>query len=143
MIFEGPREDDRIVRAWSAPRHDQRAQQQGEGAHQWATAAAPCSSIRAPVVNRSSAYGALSECGSSLAIVWASTQPDAGVALNPPVPQPQLRYKPRTGVRPTIGDASGDTSTIPPHVLITCARAKIGKSSMAAAICASITCGEP
>jgi transcriptional regulator of arginine metabolism len=59
--------------------------------HQWATAAAPCSSIRAPLVNRSSANGAASSAGSPLAIVSASTQPDPGVALKPPVPQPQFR----------------------------------------------------
>ena len=51
--------------------------------HQWATAAAPCSSMSAPVVNRSSANGRLSSCGASLAIVWAMTQPDAGRRLEP------------------------------------------------------------
>ncbi len=76
--------------AWPAPRA--RDEQ-----HQWAATAAPCSSISAPVVNRSSPNGRLSSCGSSWAIVWARTSPDTGVALNPPVPQPQLRYSPPTG----------------------------------------------
>ena len=58
--------------------------------HQWATPAAPCSSTSAPVVNRSSWNGALSSCGSPFAIVCAYTQPDPGVALKPPVPQPVL-----------------------------------------------------
>ena len=57
---------------------------------QCATAAAPCSSMRAPVVKRSSVYGALSSCGAPVAIVCASTQPTAGVALKPPVPHPQF-----------------------------------------------------
>jgi len=35
-------------------------------------------------------------CGSSLAIVCANKSPEPGVALNPPVPQPQLKYKPLT-----------------------------------------------
>ena len=30
------------------------------------------------------------------------TQPEPGVALKPPVPQPQLMYRPFTGVRPMI-----------------------------------------
>ena len=64
--------------------------------------------MRAPVSKRSSAYGRLSSWGSSLATVWARTQPDAGVALKPPVPQPQSRYSPSTGVFEMIGEASGD-----------------------------------
>src|SRR5437870_8695676 len=39
--------------------------------HQWATAAAPCSSISAPVTKRSSAKGALRAWGCPCAIVWA------------------------------------------------------------------------
>ena len=38
--------------------------------------------------------GAFKECASSLAIVCANTQPEPGVALKPPVPQPQLKYRP-------------------------------------------------
>ena len=41
-------------------------------------AAAPCSSTSAPVVNRSSANGAFSGCGSSWAIVCAKHQPAPG-----------------------------------------------------------------
>ena len=58
--------------------------------HQCATAAAAASSINRPVLNRSSVKPALILCGSSRAIVWANTLPEPGVALNPPVPQPQL-----------------------------------------------------
>src|SRR2546430_3490044 len=39
--------------------------------HQWATAAAPCSSISAPLTKRSSAKGALRAWGCPCAIVWA------------------------------------------------------------------------
>ena len=59
--------------------------------HQCATPAAPCSSISAPVTKRSSENGAFSSCGSPWASVQANVQPDPGVALKPPVPQPQLR----------------------------------------------------
>src|SRR4051794_36259509 len=115
----------------------------GDQQHQWATAAAPCSSMTAPVVNRSRLNGRASSSVSPRASVEAITQPEAGVALNPPVPQPQSRYRSRIGVGPMIGDASGQTSTIPPQVRSTCARAKIGKSSSAAAIWCSITWNEP
>ena len=53
--------------------------------------------------------------GSLFAIVWANKSPDPGVALNPPVPQPQLKYKPLIVVLLIIGLASGQMSTIPPH----------------------------
>ena len=43
----------------------------GDEQHQCATAAAPCSSISAPVSNRSSANGTFSGCGSPCAIVCA------------------------------------------------------------------------
>src|SRR5439155_21512517 len=59
--------------------------------HQWWTPAAPCSSISVPVTKRSSENGAFSSCGAPCAIVHANVQPDPGVALNPPVPQPQFR----------------------------------------------------
>ena len=58
--------------------------------HQCATAAAAASSISRPVRKRSSVNGALIGCGLSLAMVWAKTWPEPGVALKPPVPQPQL-----------------------------------------------------
>ena len=41
--------------------------------------------------------GALSGCGSPVAMVWASTQPEPGVALKPPVPQPPLMKRPSHG----------------------------------------------
>ncbi len=94
-------------------------------------------------MKRSSANGAASSAGSPLAMVSASTHPEPGVALNPPVPQPQFRNSPSIGVRPMIGDASGQTSTIPPQVRSSLAWAKIGKSSSAAASCRSITWKEP
>ena len=108
-----------------------------------ATAAAPCSSISAPVVKRSSANGTFSGCGSPWAIVHANVEPGARVALNPPVPQPQFTNRPSTGVRPTIGEASGQTSTIPAHVRSTRACANTGNSSSAAASWCSITWNEP
>ena len=43
----------------------------------------------------------------------ANKSPDPGVALNPPVPQPQLKYNPLTVVLLKIGLASGQISTIP------------------------------
>jgi hypothetical protein len=42
------------------------------------------------VAERSMVNGALIGCGSSRAIVCANTCAEPGVALNPPVPQPQL-----------------------------------------------------
>src|SRR5205823_13451354 len=96
-----------------------------------------------PGVNRWRLNGSASGCGSSFAIVCAYTQPAPGVALKPPVPQPQLRYSPSTGERPTIGDASGLTSTMPAQVRTTCTRLKMGNSSSAAAISRSMTCSPP
>src|SRR5699024_651097 len=61
-----------------------------EGRGQWATPAAPCSSMRWPVSKRSRLKGRLISCASSVAMVWARANPAPGVALNPPVPQPQL-----------------------------------------------------
>ena len=48
-------------------------------------------------IERSSENGAFSGWGASRAMVWAYTQPDPGVALKPPVPQPQLKYSPGPG----------------------------------------------
>ena len=60
--------------------------------------------------------GHSADVGSPRAMVCASTHPELGVALKPPVPQPQLKYKPfSTGVLLIIGQASGQTSTMPPH----------------------------
>ena len=67
-------------------------------------------------------------------MVSAKTQPDPGVALKPPVPQPQLKYMPSTGVRPMIGLASGQVSTMPPQLRIILRRLKMGKSSQSAFI---------
>src|SRR4029079_19264222 len=64
---------------------------------QWATRAAPCSSITAPVTepwsairgpgtNRSRLYGAMYGCGSPVASISARHHPAPGVPLNPPVP---------------------------------------------------------
>src|SRR5438132_2432452 len=111
--------------------------------HQCATAAAPCSSISAPVVKRSSAKGFASGCASPLASVQAKTWPEPGVALKPPVPQPPLMYRSWTGRAPIIGEASGHTSTMPPQLRIMRRRLKIGKSSRHAAIWCSITWNEP
>ena len=48
--------------------------------------------------------------------VKAKTLPEPGVALNPPVPQPQLSKARLTLVLPSmIGQASGVVSTMPPH----------------------------
>ena len=68
-------------------------------------------------------------CGSSFAIVCANKSPDPGVALNPPVPQPQLKYKPLIEVLLKIGLASGQISTIHPHCLNILILLKIGYNS--------------
>ena len=59
--------------------------------------------------------------------------------MKPPVPQPQLKYRFLTGVLPMIGLASGHTSTMPPHWRSMRRREKMGKSSISAPICSSIT----
>src|SRR6185436_9831659 len=63
--------------AWSAPGTRQQ-QHRFSRLGQCATAAAPCSSTSAPVMNRSSPNGRLSSWGSPVAIVWAITQPALG-----------------------------------------------------------------
>ena len=85
----------------------------------------------------------MSGCGRSLAIVCANTWPEPGVALKPPVPQPQLKYSPCTFVLLMIGQASGDTSTMPPHCRFMRTRENCGNSSMIAAAVWSMTCGLP
>ncbi|CDI94962.1 secreted protein Hcp [Pseudomonas aeruginosa PA38182] len=75
------------------PRDPQSGQPTGQRVHKPvvitkvfdATAAAPCSSISAPLWKRSMEKGAASGCG-SLARVAAKTFPEPGVALKPPVP---------------------------------------------------------
>ena len=90
-------------------------------------------------MNRSSENGALIGCGSSRAMVWAKTWPEPGVALNPPVPQPQLTWSPRSGVAPTIGERSVVTSTMPPQCRSIRIREKIGNSSvLASSVCSTI-----
>src|SRR5262249_18803441 len=84
-----------------------RAGNEQHGFSQWATAGAAASSIRLPVANRSRVKGALIGCGSSFAMVCANRWAEPGVALNPPVPQPQFTYRPGTGVRAMIGERSG------------------------------------
>ena len=57
---------------------------------QCATPAATLSSMNRPSRNRSRLNGAARRPGSPLAISSAMAQPDPGIALKPPVPQPQL-----------------------------------------------------
>ena len=45
----------------------------------------------------------------------SDTQPEPGVALKPPVPQPQLKYNPFMCVLLIMGLAAGQISTIPPQ----------------------------
>ena len=78
-----------VEEAALAGEHQRRSESEGLE-HQCATAAAAASSISRPVRKRSSVNGALIGCGLSLAMVWAKTWPEPGVALKPPVPQPQL-----------------------------------------------------
>ena len=59
--------------------------------------------------------GAANGCISPLARLAANTLPEPGVALKPPVPQPQLKNMFGTGVLEMIGQASGVVSTMPPH----------------------------
>src|SRR6185312_6699336 len=58
--------------------------------HQCATAAAPCSSTSRPLVNRSRPKSAASAGTRPVSSSSAITCPIPGVALKPPVPQPQL-----------------------------------------------------
>ena len=57
--------------------------------------------------------------------------------MYPPVPQPQLKYNPATGVLLMIGQASGHRSTIPAHCLINLMRLKMGNNSIIAEIAPS------
>jgi hypothetical protein len=59
----------------------------------------------------------------------AIAQPEPGIALNPPVPQPQLTKMPSTGVFEMIGERSPVMSTIPPHQRSIFSRLMIGKVS--------------
>ena len=87
--------------------------------------------------------GALIGCGSSRAMVQASTCAAPGVALKPPVPQPQFTYRPGTLVLATIGERSGVTSTMPPQLRNIRSRRNIGNSSqIASSVCAGM-CSPP
>ena len=69
----------------------------------------------------------------------AITQPEPGVALKPPVPQPQLMYRPLTGVKPMMGQASGETSTMPPHCRFMRTRENSGNiSTIACSVCSMV-----
>ncbi len=85
-----------------------------------------------PVRKRSSENGAASGCGSPRANEWANTWPEPGVALKPPVPQPQFTKSRGTGVSPMIGERSGVTSTIPLQLRSIRSRRTAGKSSQIA-----------
>src|SRR5580658_5304685 len=67
-----------------------RTRDEQHGEPQCATAAAAASSMSSPSRKRSIVNGALIGCGSSCAIVQAKTCAEPGVALKPPVPQPQF-----------------------------------------------------
>src|SRR4051812_38071082 len=108
------------------------AMRAGDQQHQCATAAAAASSISRPVRKRSSENGALIGCGARVAMVCAKTWPERGVALTPPVPQPQLTNRPGTSVAPMIGERSGVTSTTPPQLRSMRIRRKLGNSSQIA-----------
>ena len=86
---------------------------------QCATAAAAASSMSCPVRKRSSAKGALIGCGSSCAMVCANTWPDPGVALNPPVPQPQFtvqaRHRRLADDRAAVRRHIDDAAPVPQH----------------------------
>ena len=67
-----------------------------------------------------------------LAINSAMAQPEPGMALNPPVPQPQLTKTPSTGVFEMMGERSPVISTIPPHQRSIFSREMIGNVSISA-----------
>src|SRR5260221_5040813 len=117
--------------------------EQHRGPVQCATAAAAASSIRHPSRKRSMVDGALIGCGSSRAMVQAKTCADPGVALNPPVPQPQLTYKPGTGVLAMMGERSGVTSTMPPQLRSMRRRRKLGNNSQIASRVWVLMCSAP
>ena len=70
--------------------------------------------------------GAAMGCISPRAMEWAKTLPDPGVALKPPVPQPQLKNRLLTGVFEISGERSTVTSTMPPHWRSIFMREKMG-----------------
>src|SRR5271166_3222544 len=56
----------------------------------------------------------------------------SGRGLEPAGPQPQLTYRPGTGVLAMMGDRSGVTSTMPPQLRIMRKRRKFGNNSQIA-----------
>ena len=106
-------------------------------------AAAAASSIRCPSRKRSMVKGALIGCGSPRAIVYAIRGPAPGVALKPPVPQPQLTVSPGTGVFAMMGERSGVTSTMPPQLRSIRSRRYCGKSSQMASRVWLAMCSPP
>src|SRR4051794_5524827 len=125
-----------VLRPRAAPRT--RDQQ-----HQCATAAAAASLIRRPLINRCRLKGAASKCGVPVAMVAAKTWPEPGVALKPPVPQPQLTNNPGIGVGPMIGERSGAGSTMPPQLRSIRRRRKEGNNSQIACTVSALTCRPP
>ena len=76
--------------------------------------------------------------GAPLATSSAIAQPDPGIALNPPVPQPQLMKHPPSGVFEINGERSPVISTIPPHCRSILSREIIGNVSISARNVSSI-----
>src|SRR5476649_2158503 len=112
----------------------------GDQQHQCATAAAAASSIKRPEAKRSRPNGAAIGCASPRAIVAANTWPEPGVALKPPVPQPQLTNSPGTGVGPMIGERSGVVSTMPPQLRSIRSRRNEGNNSQMASNVSQAIC---
>jgi hypothetical protein len=89
------------------------------------------------------AKGAFSGCGSPCGDGVREGPADAGGGLETAGAPAAVEVQVLDRGGPTIGEASGVTSTMPPQVRSTCARAKTGNSSTAAAIWCSMTWNEP
>ena len=76
--------------------------------------------------------------GSPLDMRSAMAQPEPGMALNPPVPQPQLMKQLPSGVLEMMGERSPVMSTMPPHWRSIFRREMIGKVSIRARSVSSI-----
>ena len=76
-------------------------------------------------------------------MVQANTWAEPGVALNPPVPQPQFTYNPGTGVLAMMGERSGVTSTMPPQLRSIRRRRNMGNSSQIASSAWLVMCRPP
>jgi hypothetical protein len=77
------------------------------------------------------------------AISSAMAQPEPGIALKPPVPQPQLTKQPSTGVFEMMGERSPVMSTMPPQWRSILSREIIGKVSISARTVSSRWWKEP